>query len=109
MYTWEAIQEALDQIEKELPRGIKTEWLAEQVSLSPFYFQKLFKRLVHKSVQEYVKLRRLSRVIEELNQEDRTITEIAYDYHFQALRISPGYLKKLTASRPKNIVKSGRG
>lgn len=29
MYTWEAIQEALDQIEKELPRGIKTEWLAE--------------------------------------------------------------------------------
>ena len=35
MYTWEAIQEALDQIEKELPRGIKTEWLAEQVSLSP--------------------------------------------------------------------------
>ena len=82
MYTWEAIQEALDQIEKELPRGIKTEWLAEQVSLSPFYFQKLFKRLVHKSVQEYVKLRRLSRVIEELNQEDRTITEIAYDYHF---------------------------
>ena len=84
MYTWEAIQEALDRVEQELPRGIKTEWLAEQVSLSPFYFQKLFKRLVHKSVQEYIKLRRLSRVIEELNQEDRTITEIAYDYHFSS-------------------------
>lgn len=84
MHAWEAIQEALDTIELNLHHEIKTERLAEQVSLSPFYFQKLFKRLVNKPVQEYIKLRRLSRVIEELNQEDRFITNIALDYGFSS-------------------------
>ena len=31
--------------------------LGHTVGLSPFYFQRLFKRLVNKPVQEYVKLR----------------------------------------------------
>ena len=43
---------------------VKIEELAGMAALSPFYFQRLFKRLVHKPVQEYVKLRRLAKAVE---------------------------------------------
>lgn len=45
MHAWEAIQTAVDEIEAHLFEEMKTQDLADQVSLSSFYFQKLFKRL----------------------------------------------------------------
>ena len=65
MHAWEAIEQSLDFIEEHLAEEISTEELANIASLSPFYFQRLFKRLVSKPVQEYVKLRRLAKRSEE--------------------------------------------
>ena len=53
MYAWEAIEQSLTFIEEHLTEDIYTEDLANIVGLSPFYFQRLFKRLVNKPVQEY--------------------------------------------------------
>lgn len=64
MYAWEAIEQSLTFIGEHLTEDIYTEELANMAGLSPFYFQRLFKRLVNKPVQEYVKLRRLVKVIE---------------------------------------------
>ena len=66
MYAWEAIEQSLTFIEEHLTEEIYTEELANIAGLSPFYFQRLFKRLVNKPVQEYVKLRRLAKVIEDV-------------------------------------------
>ncbi len=57
MNAWEAIQTSVDYIEIHLQEDIHAERLADIVSLSPFYFQRLFKRLVNKPLQEYIKLR----------------------------------------------------
>ena len=57
MHAYEAIEQSLTFIEEHLTKEISTEELANTVGLSPFYFQRLFKRLVNKPVQEYVKLR----------------------------------------------------
>lgn len=84
MHAWEAIQKAVDYIEENLQDEICTEMLAEKVSLSPFYFQRLFKRLVNKPVQEYMKLRRLSKAIDELNEDDRRILDVALNYGFSS-------------------------
>ncbi len=48
MHAWEAIEQSLKYIEEHL-----TEELVSIADLSPFYFQRLFKRLVNKPVQEY--------------------------------------------------------
>jgi AraC family transcriptional regulator len=48
MHAWETIEQSLNYIEEHL-----TEELANIAGLSPFYFQRLFKRLVNKPVQEY--------------------------------------------------------
>ena len=79
MHAWEAIEQSLSFIEEHLAEEISTEELANTVGLSPFYFQRLFKQLVNKSVQEYVKLRRLARVIESLGDSERRILDVALD------------------------------
>ena len=64
MHAWEAVQKSVDYIEEHLQENIRAEALAEIIGLSPFYFQRLFKRLVNKPLQEYVKLRRLAKAVE---------------------------------------------
>ena len=54
MHAWEAIEGALDLIEEHLQEDISTEALAQSAGLSPFYFQRLFKRLTGRPVLEYV-------------------------------------------------------
>lgn len=84
MHAWEAIEQSLTYIEEHLAEEILTEKLANTVGLSPFYFQRLFKRLVNKPVQEYVKLRRLAKVIENLKSTEQRILDVALDYGFSS-------------------------
>lgn len=84
MHAWEAIEAALDEIEEHLSEEIRIDELAEKAGLSPFYFQRLFKRLVKRPVLEYVKLRRLARVISELNDREQRIVDLAMDYGFSS-------------------------
>lgn len=46
MHAWEAIQTTLDYIETHMDEDLKIEALAELAALSPFYYQRLFSRLV---------------------------------------------------------------
>ena len=55
MYAWEQIQQTVDYIDKHLGEELAIDNLAEMASLSPFYYQRLFKRLVKKPVGEYIK------------------------------------------------------
>lgn len=84
MHAWEAIEQSLTFIEDHLKEEISTGELANTVGLSPFYFQRLFKRLVNKSVYEYVKLRRLAKVIENLGDSEQRILDAALDYGFSS-------------------------
>lgn len=67
MHAWEAIQKTLDYIEEHIAEDIKIEILAETASLSLFYYQRLFSRLVKRPVREYIKLRRMAVVVEVLH------------------------------------------
>jgi len=60
MHAWESIQRVIDHIEANLDEEMEINKLAEIAYLSPFYFQRLFSRLVKKPVREYIKLRRLA-------------------------------------------------
>ena len=60
MHAWEQIQETIDFIEDHLTEEIEIEKLAGMAALSPFYFQRLFSRLVKKPVAEYIRLRRMA-------------------------------------------------
>ena len=84
MHAWEQIQQTIEFIEYHLDEEIDIESLAKMASLSPFYYQRLFSRLVKKPVAEYIKLRRMAKATEAVLQKDKRILDIALDLGFSS-------------------------
>lgn len=82
MHAWESIQKALNYIESNINEEIDIEQLAKESALSPFYFQRLFSRLVKKPVREYIKLRRLACACKSLADKRLRILDVALDCGF---------------------------
>ena len=87
MHAWEQIQITVDYIEEHLAEEIKIDSLAQLASLSQFYYQRLFSRLVRKPVYEYIKLRRLARATEDMLDRSKRILDIALDLGFTSHEI----------------------
>lgn len=77
MLAWEAIQTTLNYIEIHYEERLEVEQLAQIAHLSRYYFQRLFYRLVGKSVIDYVRLRRLAHAAQQLKTQQDTILDIA--------------------------------
>jgi AraC family transcriptional regulator len=84
MHAWESIQKALDYIDDHLARNHSPEELSKVAALSPFYFQRLFTRLVKRPVSEYIKMRRLARACETLDDKSKRILDIALEHGFNS-------------------------
>lgn len=82
MHAWEQIQKTVDYIEVHLDEDISIEELANFATISPFYYQRLFTRLIKKSVIEYIKLRRMARATDNLLKKDKRILDIALELGF---------------------------
>lgn len=84
MHAWEQIQITVEYIEEHIAEEIKINELAKLASLSSFYYQRLFNRLVKKSVNEYIKLRRVARASEALLDKNTRILDIALSFGFKS-------------------------
>lgn len=82
MYAWEAVQNSLNYIEDHLSEKMEMEKLAKVAVLSPYYFQRLFSRLVNTSVNDYIRLRRLAKASEYLKCKDKRIIDVAVELGF---------------------------
>ena len=82
MHAWEQIQESIEFIESHLGEELSIRDLAEKAALSPFYYQRLFRRLVKKPAAEYIRLRRMAKATEALLSKDRRILDIAVELGF---------------------------
>jgi AraC family transcriptional regulator len=82
MHAWESIQKSLDYIETNIRDEIDIDQLAKESSLSLFYYQRLFSRLVKKPVREYIKLRRLAHACKLLADKNTRILDVALDCGF---------------------------
>ena len=82
MHAWESIQKTLNYIEENLGEEIQIDKLAEIAGLSPFYYQRLFTRLVKTSVRDYIKLRRLAKSSVMLRDKSNRIIDIAMEFGF---------------------------
>jgi len=84
MHAWESIQKVLDFVEENLATNHSPEELSKVATLSPFYFQRLFTRLVKRPVNEYIKMRRLAKACEMLEDRSKRILDIAIEYGFSS-------------------------
>lgn len=77
MEAWKSIQDTIEYIEEHYQEELSVEVLSRVAHLSEFYYQRLFYRLVNKTVGEYIKLRRLEKAAVLLKQENTSILEVA--------------------------------
>lgn len=84
MHAWEQIQKTIDYLEEHLDQELDIKGLAEMAALSPFYYQRLFSRLVKKPVAEYIRLRRMAKAAGLLLQKDQRILDAALKLGFSS-------------------------
>lgn len=101
MHAWEAIQKSVDYIEENIKEELTIEELAQVSYLSMYYFQKLFNRLVGKTVNEYIKARRVARAKPLLKSSDRRIADIAVEYGFNSHETFTRAFKELYGVTPE--------
>jgi AraC family transcriptional regulator len=82
MTSFEEIQEALKYIENNLSEPLDINALAAKVHLSPYYFQRLFSRLVGRPIADYLKQRRIARSLQLLCDKNERILDIALKLGF---------------------------
>ncbi|MFG6115424.1 effector binding domain-containing protein [Halobacillus sp. MO56] len=81
--TWvESLQRAIDFIEEHLYDEISMEAIASEANVSVFHFQRVFSLMTEISVGEYLRRRRMTLAVQELNKTDARIIDIAYKYGY---------------------------
>lgn len=106
MYAWEQIQITLEAIEQHIDEDISIMDLANKASLSPFYYQRLFRRLVKKPVAEYIKLRRNALAIDALLDEKKRILDVALELGFSSHEQFSRSFKETFAMTPSEYRKN---
>lgn len=101
MHAWEAIQKSVDHIEDHIKEDVTIEELAKVSYLSMYYFQKLFNRLVGKTVHEYIKARRVAKAKPLLKETNRRIADIALEYGFNSHETFTRAFKELYGVTPE--------
>ena len=79
-----SIHQAIQYIEQHLREALTIRDIAQQASLSPFYFQKGFAMLCGMTVGDYIRQRRLSAAGLEVLTTDRKIIDIALEFGYDS-------------------------
>lgn len=108
MHAWESIQSTLKWLEENLSEQVEIEKLADMAHLSPFYFQRLFSRLVGKPVMEYAKLRRLAHAADHLANNPGRIIDAALEYGFENHETFSRAFKEAYGVTPEDFRKTPR-
>jgi len=107
------LDKALSYIEEHLTECLDLDIISSQVNISSFHFHRIFKAVVHETIMEYVRTRRLTIALEELVNTDHRIIEIAMSIGFESQEsftrafktyfgITPGKVRKVGSIRNHN-------
>lgn len=102
----EKIQAALDYIEKNLLNNITIETVGKAIHYSPSSFQYLFRAVTGYTVGEYIRFRRLSCAVDELEKGKLSVTEISFKYGYETVEAFSKAFKRLYGVSPSKLTKS---
>ena len=94
------ISEAIKYIDAHLNETLSVRVIAEQFAFSPYYFHRLFTSIVGKSMIAYVRDRRIAYACKMLNETDRKVLDIAFDFGFDSAQSFSRTFKSLTGISP---------
>lgn len=103
MQAWDSVQNSVRYIEENLSEKMEIEELSKIAYLSPFYFQRLFNRLVGKPVMEYIKLRRLANAADYMiSNSNSRIIDVALEHGFENHETFTRAFKSTYGMTPEN-------
>jgi AraC-like DNA-binding protein len=95
-----AIQRSLNFIEQHLTNELHINILAEYVGYSRFHFQRIFRKIIGKSIAEYIRERRMTQSARELITTDQRVIDIAMIYQFNSQESFTRAFKKVYDMTP---------
>lgn len=106
--SWNYIRAACSYIAEHSAENITQTEVAEKVGLSPFYFSKLFNEYTKMAFPSYLSSIRVQNAINLLADENRSITECAYESGFQSTTAFNKLFHELTGCNPRDYRKLHR-
>ena len=78
------IQKVLIYIEENLKYDIDLDVLAKISGYSPYHFIRVFKEATHLTPLDYIRKRRISEIVKQMETDDRALSEIAFEFGFNS-------------------------
>lgn len=100
------VQSALKYIEENLHRNVTLEEIARHHNVSPYYFSRVFNRIVGMNLKSFQNLLRLNRAEELITSKCMPITEIAYECGFNSLRTFNRWFRAMRGYPPSKLRKA---
>ena len=100
------IEKILYYIDEHLDEKITFEYLAEKFNYSAFHFHRLFSAVTGQSVTDYLKKRRLMYAYKDLQETEKSITDICYTYGFNSIQTFNRLFKDTYSVKPSDLRKS---
>lgn len=104
----DTIQSALEWIERNLHRAIYLEDVALAANFSKFHFHRIFQGALKKSVDDYIRMRRLTVAAVQLLHSDERIIDIAFHAQFNSQEAFSRSFKKMYSLSPGEYRKTMR-
>ncbi|MDH6595909.1 helix-turn-helix domain-containing protein [Bacillus aerius] len=99
------IQETLNYIEQHLKDDLTLQTLAKHTGYSRFHFHRIFKKVIKKSVVDYIRERRMTQAAKDLIHTDQRAIDIALQYRFGSQESFPRAFKKIYDMSPAHYRK----
>lgn len=96
-----AVTKAIQYINEHLSEKLSLDSIAKECSLSKRYLMKLFHDSLHVTVNDYINLIRINRAMEELSEEDCSLTLLAHRLGFSSVQYFTTVFKKYAGVTPK--------
>ncbi|WP_105615195.1 AraC family transcriptional regulator [Vallitalea okinawensis] len=98
-----ALEKALDYIEKHLNDDIDLAVLAREVGYSLYHFQRIFKGTVGDSIKDYIRKRRITEAAKELTHTNEPVIDIAVKYGYQSREAFSRAFKQVYGRNPSEV------
>lgn len=80
----QSVQTAIDFIEENLKNDLNNARIAESAGYSEYHFLRIFRECVGLTPADYIRKRRISEIVRRMGEDDRPISDIAFEYGFNS-------------------------